>query len=163
MNSSRRPATCCSPWSTSPGMSVPTRIRRCAAPMPNSSAASDISSEGCRRRDARCRTRRSPKWTRCGMKQSAENSFDTVAGRSQGVRHRVEAVDDDVTLGLVDPDGHVEATVVKLLVEYFRVAMQPTDAGAIGRVNRQNQRHARGRKAIFDRTKQCLDALPGCG
>jgi hypothetical protein len=54
---------------------------------------------------------------------------------SHRVRHRVEAVDDDVALGFVDAHGHGEAAVVELLVENFRVAMQPADAGAVGGVD----------------------------
>ena len=56
------------------------------------------------------------------------------------MRHGIEAMDDDVALGFIDAHGHCEAAVVKLLVEDFRIAMQPADAGAVGGVDRQVQR-----------------------
>src|SRR5437899_12522737 len=47
------------------------------------------------------------------------------------VRHGVEPGDHDVALGLVDAHGHIEAPPVELLVEYFGIAVQPADAGAV--------------------------------
>ena len=38
-------------------------------------------------------------------------------------RNRVETVHHDVSLGCIDAHGHIEAAVVKLLVEHFRIAM----------------------------------------
>ena len=54
---------------------------------------------------------------------------------SHCTRHRIEAVDHDVALGLIDAHRHVKSAVVKLLVQDFRVAMQPADAGPVSRVN----------------------------
>src|SRR5580693_626817 len=82
---------------------------------------------------------------------------------SNRVRYRVEAVDYDIALGFVDPHGHGKAAVVKLLVENFRIAVQPTDTGAIGGVDREVQRHARCRQPRFDHGEQRLDPLPGFG
>ena len=77
--------------------------------------------------------------------------FDLVLELATRVRHGVEAVDHDVALGFIDTYGHVEPPVVKFLVEDFRIAVQPADAGTVGGVDRQVQRHARGRQPIFDR------------
>ena len=92
----------------------------------------------------------------------------TPAARPSGkrfrpVRHGIEAVDDDVALGFVDAHGHVEAAVVKLLVEHFRIAMQPADAGAVGGVDRKVQRRARCRQPLLDRGEQRVDPLAGFG
>ncbi len=51
------------------------------------------------------------------------------------MRHGIEAVDHDVALGLIDAHGHIILAVVETLVENFRIAMQPTDAGAVGGVD----------------------------
>src|SRR5487761_810497 len=47
------------------------------------------------------------------------------------VRHGVEARHNEVALRLVDPHRHGKAAIVKRLVEHFRIAMEPGDAGAV--------------------------------
>jgi hypothetical protein len=51
------------------------RKQRCAAPTPSSSAALATSSGRWRRRDARSRAHRSPRWTRCGIRRKPRNEF----------------------------------------------------------------------------------------
>src|ERR1700730_8490565 len=77
------------------------------------------------------------------------------------VRHGVEPAHHDIALGLVDAHGHVEVAVMQLLVEHLGVAMQPADAGAVGRIDRKIERHARLREPVLDRTQQFVDPLPG--
>src|SRR5260370_7034130 len=67
----------------------------------------------------------------------------TANSCSHLVRHRVETIDHEVALGLVDPYRHVIAAAVQFLVEDFRIAMQPADAGAVGCVVREVERHPR--------------------
>ena len=63
-----RSAICCSRWSTSPAISTPIRKACCAPPTSNSSGASRRSSGRWPRAARRRRSRRSPKWTRCGTR-----------------------------------------------------------------------------------------------
>ena len=79
------------------------------------------------------------------------------------MKHRIEAVDHEIALGLVDADGHFVTPILEVLVEHFRVSMQPADAGAVGGIDRQMQRRSRGSETIFDRRQQAVDPLPGLG
>jgi hypothetical protein len=65
------------------------------------------------------------------------------------VRHGFEAVDHDVALCRINPYGHIEAAAVQFLVEHFRIAMQPADAGAVGGVDPELA--LRGTNAKFER------------
>src|SRR5712671_2999812 len=87
----------------------------------------------------------------------------TTNSCSHLARHRVETIDDEVALGLVDPYRHVIAAAVQFLVEDFRIAMQPADTGAVGCVDREIKRHARRGQPLFDRAEQRVDPLPGFG
>jgi hypothetical protein len=65
--------------------------------------------------------------------------------------------------GFIDTHRHVEPAIVKLLVEDFGIAMQPADAGAVGGVDRQVQRHPGRGQPILDRGQQRVDPLAGLG
>jgi uncharacterized protein YabN with tetrapyrrole methylase and pyrophosphatase domain len=66
-------ATFCSPWSIWRAISAPTRKPRCAPPTGNSNADSATSNRRWRQPAKRPHSRRSPKWTICGMPPSAMN------------------------------------------------------------------------------------------
>jgi ATP diphosphatase len=89
----KKPATCCSRWSIWRGMSAPIRNRRCAAPMPNSNAASATSNGRWQRRAVRSRAPPSPRWMRCGTRRRRRNkiSRNRSSPRARGTR-RVEAL-----------------------------------------------------------------------
>src|SRR5262249_1961960 len=46
-------------------------------------------------------------------------------------------------------------------VQHLGIAMQPGDAGAVGGVDREIERRARGSQSVLDRGEQFVDPLPG--
>src|SRR5262245_46838480 len=147
----QRLAIFCSPWSTSPAISMPTPRGCSVKPISNSSADLRRLNAHWRSGERHRKAQVSLKWMNCGTRPRRPKS-------NLGIELRPYARRD---VGITAHRHRQPSILAHILQEDLRVTIEPAQAGAIGRIYRDLERLTAFAQPRFDSVDELIDPLTG--